>query len=619
MTLADVRDAMGVGPARRSVGPHGLASSGADGLRVHELELDLDVFAGPFDLLLSLVLREELDLLEVDLADVVITYIDHLERASELDLEAATEFLVLIAALLELKSRLMLPGEELPELDELAPAEAAEELLARMLQYARYRGARLAGRAPRRTSRATCYRAAPLPPACAAPRWRTRRPSTSRRVLGAALGGLLRTPPPIDLSHMATPRVALADRLACCAGCCAAARSPSTRPSAAPTGMTVAVTLFALLELYKRGEAGWEQDEPFGDITVMSAAAERAAHEAGVVTGLARAIEALLFLAPDPVPVDELADALQAEEDDVARGAGRAAPRAATATASCCASSAGGWALASHPDAEEAARRLLARPRTPPLTPAQAETLSIVAYLQPVSRPEVARIRGVASESATAALIERGLIEESGRSQFGAVLYRTTPLFLKLFGLKSVDDLPDPAAWDPSPEDEAALRERLLRAGEERSQRTGALGAPHGHDPEAGRPSRPRSSSAAPTTMKPRLGSRPRRATFSNDGRVRRAEDPVGHEVLRLPVVDAGRVDPDRLHPSRVDEPAGGVGVEPREVQLRHRGLAALRGAEIALRVRPEAVVAGPQQHDRRFGIRPLSRSQARRSARETR
>ena len=115
---------------------------------------------------------------------------------------------------------------------------------------------------------------------------------------------------------------------------------------------------------------------------------------------------------------------------------------------------AGGWALVSHPDAEEAARRLLARPRTPALTPAQAETLAIVGYLQPVSRPEVARIRGVASESATAALVERGLIEESGRSQFGAVLYRTTPLFLKLFGLRSLDDLPELEQWDPSPEDE---------------------------------------------------------------------------------------------------------------------------------------------------------------------
>ena len=187
---------------------------------------------------------------------------------------------------------------------------------------------------------------------------------------------------------------------------------------------------------------------------------------------LARDLEALLFLAPDPVPAAELADALRVEEDEVA--AGLAALRDALAGRGVVLREVGGgWALASHPDAEEAARRLLSRPRTPSLTPAQAETLSIVAYLQPVSRPEVARIRGVASESAAAALTDRGLIEESGRSQFGAVLYRTTPLFLKLFGLESIDDLPDPSAWDPSPEDEAALRDRLMRAGEERAQRTG--------------------------------------------------------------------------------------------------------------------------------------------------
>ena len=74
----------------------------------------------------------------------------------------------------------------------------------------------------------------------------------------------------------------------------------------------------------------------------------------------------------------------------------------------------------------------------------------------------------MASESATHALTERGLIEEAGRSQFGAVLYRTTPLFLKLFGLNTLDDLPAIEQWDPSPEDESALRDRLLRAGEQR-------------------------------------------------------------------------------------------------------------------------------------------------------
>jgi segregation and condensation protein B len=129
----------------------------------------------------------------------------------------------------------------------------------------------------------------------------------------------------------------------------------------------------------------------------------------------------------------------------------------------------GGWVLSSHPEAEPAARDLLARPRTPPLTPAQAETLAIVAYLQPVSRPEIARIRGVAAESAVATLLERGMIEEGGRSQFGAVLYRTTELFLRLFGLGSLDQLPDVAAFDPSPEMAGELRERLMRAGEARS------------------------------------------------------------------------------------------------------------------------------------------------------
>jgi segregation and condensation protein B len=184
---------------------------------------------------------------------------------------------------------------------------------------------------------------------------------------------------------------------------------------------------------------------------------------------LERDLEALLFLAPDPVPLEELADALRVEEDEIVAGI-RRLRTALDGRGVVLREVGGGWTLASHPDAEEAARRLLARPRTPSLTPAQAETLSIVAYLQPVSRPEVARIRGVASESAAGALVDRGLIEEAGRSKFGAVLYRTTPLFLKLFGLRSLDDLPDPAQWDPSPDEQEALRDRLLRAGEARGE-----------------------------------------------------------------------------------------------------------------------------------------------------
>src|SRR5215207_7616482 len=131
-------------------------------MSVAELDLELDVFAGPFDLLLAVLLREEVDLLEVQLAEVVVAYVEHLEREGELELEVATEFLVLIAALLELKSRLMLPGAD-EELEELKPEEAVEELIARMLEYRRYRDAAVELAERFESQRGYLYRSAPLP------------------------------------------------------------------------------------------------------------------------------------------------------------------------------------------------------------------------------------------------------------------------------------------------------------------------------------------------------------------------------------------------------------------------------------------------------------------------
>jgi segregation and condensation protein B len=185
---------------------------------------------------------------------------------------------------------------------------------------------------------------------------------------------------------------------------------------------------------------------------------------------LERTVEALLFLSAEPVDADSLADATGAELHEVVTAVERLREHYEFERRGLVLRElGGGYALSTHPDSEPAARRLLAKPRTPPLTPAQAETLAIVAYLQPVSRPEIARIRGVNAESAASTLLERGMIEESGRSQFGAVMYRTTELFLRLFGLRSLDELPDITAFDPSPELEQDLRERLLRAGEARA------------------------------------------------------------------------------------------------------------------------------------------------------
>jgi segregation and condensation protein B len=185
---------------------------------------------------------------------------------------------------------------------------------------------------------------------------------------------------------------------------------------------------------------------------------------------LQRTVEALLFLSPEPVAASDLAEACEAEEESVLAALERLEGHYDGEKRGIeLRKVAGGYTLAASPRSEGAARKLLTKPRTPPLSQAQAEVLAIVAYLQPVSRPEIARIRGVASDSATSTLTERGLIEESGRSQFGAVTYATTQLFEKLFGISGLDALPDPAQFDPSPEDERALRDRLLKAGEQRA------------------------------------------------------------------------------------------------------------------------------------------------------
>jgi segregation and condensation protein B len=185
---------------------------------------------------------------------------------------------------------------------------------------------------------------------------------------------------------------------------------------------------------------------------------------------LSRTLEALLFLSPDPLTLAELAEASQAGEGAVRTALELLAEQYAPGRRGITLRElAGGFTFASDPDCEEAARRLFNRPRASALTPAQAETLAIVAYLQPVSRPEIARIRGVSADSAVGTLLDRTLIEEAGHSQFGAVLYRTTAQFLKLFGLRSLEELPDVAQWDPTPEEQADLRDRLLRAGETRA------------------------------------------------------------------------------------------------------------------------------------------------------
>ena len=239
-------------------------------MSIASLDLDLEVFNGPFDLLLTLVLKEEIDLLEVDLAEVVLAYVEYLERTGELDLEAATEFLVLIAALLELKSRLMLPSDEEEGLD-IEPMEAAEELLARMLEYHRYRQAAQHLRDRLEAEHGYRYRSAPLPPELRRISIVAAEAAYDPERLAEALGGLLTVPPPLDLRHVRRPAVSVEQRLRHLRDLLSSRNRFSFDEAVEGADrLTEAVTLFALLELYKAGEAKWEQEVPFGPITVVS-------------------------------------------------------------------------------------------------------------------------------------------------------------------------------------------------------------------------------------------------------------------------------------------------------------------------------------------------------------
>ncbi len=233
---------------------------------VAQLELDLPSFQGPFDLLLAVLLREEVSIAEVELGEIVLAYVDHLSDEGEIDLESVTEFLVLIAALCELKSRLLLPSED--EEMELGPQEAADELLARMLEYRRYSEAAKVLARLMNAERGRLYRSAP-PPA------ELRRAALEAAVqvyepdrLGTALGDLLRTPPPPDTRHIRSS-VSVQRRLQVLRE---ALSKRDVLDFDATFGkedrFTQAVTLFALLELHRRGEATWTQEDTFGPIEV---------------------------------------------------------------------------------------------------------------------------------------------------------------------------------------------------------------------------------------------------------------------------------------------------------------------------------------------------------------
>jgi len=184
---------------------------------------------------------------------------------------------------------------------------------------------------------------------------------------------------------------------------------------------------------------------------------------------LARTLEALLVVASAPLSVEDLCAAAAEDADRVETALGLLAERYGEGRSGIVLEQvAGGWAFRASRDAAEACGRLFERPVQRGLSQAAMETLAIVAYLGPSTRPDIARIRGVAADSAVAGLVERGLITESGRADGvgGAVRYRVTPLFERVFGLESLAALP---RLDELGDDVEQIRERLHAVAEQRT------------------------------------------------------------------------------------------------------------------------------------------------------
>lgn len=183
------------------------------------------------------------------------------------------------------------------------------------------------------------------------------------------------------------------------------------------------------------------------------------------MTGLARTIEALLFVAPEPLDPATLAEITEESPVQVALALDEIRHRHGDDTGLELAEVAGGWALRTRADLAPACDRLRARPRDDRLSPAALETLAVVAYLEPVTRREVGRLRGVDVDSTVNSLMERGLIEEAERDQpNGPTRYRTTTHFLERFGLARRGDLPTLERFELTGPEASALRARLQQS-----------------------------------------------------------------------------------------------------------------------------------------------------------
>ncbi len=467
----------------------------AQGTSSAGFEVHLDVFEGPFDLLLGLISKHKLDITEVALSQVTDEFIAYIRaRADGWDLDQASYFLLVAATLLDLKAARLLPSGEVEDEEDLALLEARDLLFARLLQYRAYKevAAVFAGRMTVQGRRFA--RRVPMEPQFAE--------LLPEVLLGlgpaefAAIAARTLAPrpvPEVSTAHLHMPQTTVREQAAILASQLTRLGRATFRRLAADCAGTyeVVARFLALLELYREGSVSFDQVAPLGELYVTWVA-DQPAHpapasdrrgrkrvsmsegpgpmpddpapdgsvpddeqplppEVAAGPGLRASLEAILLVVDEPVPEVVIAQVLERPRGEVAAALrDLAASYDAEQRGFDLREVAGGWRFYTRAECAPVVERFVRDGQEVRLTQAALETLAVVAYRQPVSRARVSAVRGVNCDSVLRTLTLRGLVEEAGTdAETGAILYRTTGYFLERLGLAGLDELPELAPFLP--------------------------------------------------------------------------------------------------------------------------------------------------------------------------
>ena len=437
-------------------------------------EVKTRVFEGPLDLLLQLITSHQVEITELSLSDLITEYLDYVDVMRDLELELTSEFLLIASTLIQIKARHLLPDDRALDLDdELAFAGERDRLLARLLINLTFKDvAAVLGHRIEANDRFVGRMVGLEDVTPPAPRLVLRVDPTGLATIADRVFGDAYDEPDTDHLAMELPSVqeAIVDLQARMAG--AVETDFEDLVVHCTSSYEVVAYFLGLLELARWGDRPGVARRPIradhcrvfrdgGRREIRLADARRG----GAVSGVGAAIEAILFVAETPLSETDLAEVLEIPRDQVAAALAEMQEELASRDGGLVLRQVGGgWRLYTTPETKPYLERFAASEKATRLSNAALETLAVVAYKQPVSRGQVAEIRGVDSERALQTLQRRGLVEEIGHAPGPgqALLYGTTDLMLEKLGVNSIGELP-PLADHVPPAEVVETLERPFR------------------------------------------------------------------------------------------------------------------------------------------------------------